>query len=106
MSELVDQIERARLAQPAVFVPAPAKLWDESRNTSAVRGPPAWLLPALLRELRAARESRAEWYVWIVQGMPTLSADEYARVGRNSRGKARANSRGLSSGVVRSPIRA
>jgi len=106
VSEVVEQIERARRAQPALFVPAPAKLWDEGRNTSAVRRPPAWVLPALLRELRAARESRAEWYVWISSGMPALSAERYAEVGRNSRGKARVNSGGLSSRVVRSPIQA
>lgn len=38
-------------------------------------------LAALLAELRAARSSGAEWYYWIEQGRPALTAAEYERRG-------------------------
>lgn len=36
----------------------------------------------LMAELREARESKAEWYMWVLNGRPTLTASEYARVGK------------------------
>lgn len=35
--------------------------------------------------LRHARETRAEWYQWIVDGKPTLTDAEYARVAMKRR---------------------
>lgn len=39
-------------------------------------------LAELLAELREARETEAEWYMWILNGRPVLTEAEYARVGR------------------------
>ena len=39
-------------------------------------------LAELMAELREARETEAEWYMWILNGRPVLTEAEYARVGR------------------------
>lgn len=39
-------------------------------------------LAELMAELREARDTRAEWYVWVAEGRPLLTEEEYARVGR------------------------
>jgi hypothetical protein len=43
------------------------------------------VLRTLLAELRWARKTRAEWYVWVVSGRPALPESEYERVGRQAR---------------------
>jgi len=40
------------------------------------RRTPRDLLASLLR----AREQRAEWYVWVVEGMPRLTVEQYEAV--------------------------
>ena len=42
-------------------------------------------LAELMAELREARETEADWYMWIVNGRPVLTEAEYARVGRLGR---------------------
>jgi hypothetical protein len=37
-------------------------------------------LVGLLRELRFARECGAEWYRWVVDGMPRLTPAEYEAI--------------------------
>jgi hypothetical protein len=39
-------------------------------------------LSALMADLRFARETRAEWYRWVTDGMPRLSQQEYEQVGK------------------------
>jgi hypothetical protein len=43
---------------------------DERRRT----------LAQLLAELRFARECHAEWYRWVVDGMPRLTVEQYEAV--------------------------
>jgi hypothetical protein len=43
---------------------------DERRRT----------LAGLLAELRFARECHAEWYRWVVDGMPRLTVEQYEAV--------------------------
>lgn len=58
--------------------------WHELQRTER-----AQTLKALLAELSRARESGAEWYRWIANGRPALSAEEYALVGKLGKKKAR-----------------
>lgn len=43
----------------------------------------------LMSELVEARETGAGWYQWVADGRPVLTEAEYARVGRNGRGRNR-----------------
>ena len=44
---------------------------DERRRT----------LSRLLGSLRRTRDRREEWYVWVVEGQPILTAEQYEKVG-------------------------
>lgn len=44
-------------------------------------------LAELMAELREARETGAEWYVWVASGRPLLTEAEYALVSRNARAR-------------------
>lgn len=57
--------------------------WAEARNAERQRN-----YAALMHDLRHARETEAEWYTWILNGRPTLTEAEYAKVGRMRKGKA------------------
>lgn len=46
-------------------------------------------LAELMAELREARETEAEWYMWILNGRPVLTEAEYARVRRTDRSRNR-----------------
>lgn len=54
--------------------------WELEREAEARER--ARNLAELMAELREARETEAEWYMWIVNGRPILTAEEYARVSR------------------------
>lgn len=49
-------------------------------------------LAELMADLRHARETEAEWYMWILNGRPVLTEAEYALVGRHGRSRPRSSS--------------
>lgn len=62
--------------RPAGRVSRTPREWIDHQQQERER-----ILGQLLRELRHARETGAEWYRWIRDGQPQLSEAEYQAVG-------------------------
>jgi hypothetical protein len=55
--------------------------FDERRNTSQVRPVPFAAVQAYERGRAKYQRERPAWYVWIEQGCPELTPEEYERQG-------------------------